>query len=99
MKYRIRQVLGPVVMDDTLYIAWKVFHSDGNHRVPNVNANTDGDFDFNLGNFENDWNDDNCLLAFCNWFVSLPMLCRESFVLQFFLGIFFPSTEHASDFV
>lgn len=41
-------------------------YSDGNHRVPNVNANTDGDFKFNLGNFENDWNGDNCLLCFCD---------------------------------
>jgi hypothetical protein len=38
--------------------------SDGNHRVPNVNRNSDGDYKFNLGNFENDWNSDNCLLCF-----------------------------------
>jgi hypothetical protein len=33
-------------------------YADGNHRVPNVNCNSDGDFKFNLGNFENVWNDD-----------------------------------------
>jgi hypothetical protein len=44
-------------------VCWCV---DGNHRVPNVNRNSDGDFKFNLGNFENDWNDDNCLLCFCD---------------------------------
>ena len=26
-------------------------YADGNHRVPNVNANSDGDFNFNLGGF------------------------------------------------
>ena len=36
----------------------------GNHRVSNVNANSDGDFNFNLGNFENDWDDNNSLLVF-----------------------------------
>jgi hypothetical protein len=41
-------------------------YSDGNHRVPNVNANSDGDFKFNLGNFENDWNAENVLLCFCD---------------------------------
>ena len=41
-------------------------YADGNHRVPNVNANSDGDFNFNLGNFENEWNDDNAFLCFCN---------------------------------
>lgn len=40
--------------------------ADGNHRVPNVNANSDGDFNFNLGNFENVWNDNNALLCFRN---------------------------------
>lgn len=40
-------------------------YADGNHRVPNVNRNSDDDFKFNLGNFENDWNDNNCLLCFC----------------------------------
>lgn len=57
-----------------LSVGWKAYctllvgHADGNHRVPNVNRNSDGDFKFNLGNFENDWNDDNCLLCFCNSF-------------------------------
>lgn len=39
-------------------------YADGNHRVPNVNRNSDGDDKFNLGNFENDWNDDNVLVVF-----------------------------------
>jgi hypothetical protein len=41
-------------------------HSDGNHRVPNLNHNSDGDWNFNLDNFENDWNEDNCFLCFCH---------------------------------
>ncbi len=40
-------------------------YADGNHRVPNVNCNSDGDFKFNLGNFENVWDDDNTCLCFC----------------------------------
>src|SRR3989344_1307137 len=36
---------------------WK--DADGYHGVPGVGRNSDGDFKFNLGNFENDWNDDN----------------------------------------
>jgi len=51
--------------DDAPYKASGGF-ADGNHRVPNVNANSDGDFNFNLGNFENAWNDNNALLCFCN---------------------------------
>jgi len=42
--------------------------SDGNHRVPNVNRYSNDDFKLNLGNFENDWNDDNCVLVFCDLF-------------------------------
>jgi hypothetical protein len=38
--------------------------------VPEVNANNDGDFNFNLGNFENEWNDNNALLVFCDLFIS-----------------------------
>jgi hypothetical protein len=41
--------------------------ADGNHRVPNVNRNSDGDYKFNLGYFENDWNDDNVLVLFCDF--------------------------------
>ena len=43
-------------------------YSDGNPRVPNVKRNSDGDWKFNLGNFGNSWDDDNCLLCFCNSF-------------------------------
>ena len=48
--------------------------SDGNHRVPNVNANSDGDFKFNLGNFENDWNSDNVVLCLCDLMISPTIL-------------------------
>ncbi len=41
---------------------WK--DSDGNHRVPNVYAYTDGDFVFNLGYFEGDWHESCVLLCF-----------------------------------
>ena len=41
-------------------------NSVGYHRVPYVHANSGGDFKFDLGNFENDWNDDNFLLCFCD---------------------------------
>ena len=37
-------------------------YADGNHRVPNVNCNSDGDFNWNLDNFENVWNDNNAFL-------------------------------------
>ena len=40
--------------------------SDGYHRVPYVNANSDGYFDFYLGNFEYPWNAVHCLLCFCD---------------------------------
>lgn len=81
-------------IDDLSYIA--CVYSDGNHRVPNVNRNSDGDWKFNLGYFENDWNDDNCLLCFCNSFFSPINLFIGG---SFFLQIFLPTTEHASDLV
>ena len=63
-------------MEGVLYIACVC--ADGNRRVPNVNANTDGDFKFNLGDFENDWNSDNCVLCFCDsWIFS-----------RYFVGVF-----------
>ena len=79
---------------DTSYIA--SVHSDGNHRVPNVNRNSDGDFKFNLGNFENDWDSDNCLLCFCNSLIFLPLFIVSG---SFFLKAFLPSSEHSSHFV
>ncbi len=39
---------------------------DGFHRVPNVYAYLDGDFEFDLGGFGSDWSDNNCLLCFCD---------------------------------
>lgn len=41
-------------------------YADGNRRVPNVNANSSGDFNFNLGYFENDWNENNAFFSFCD---------------------------------
>ncbi len=65
---KIQRMAGAVLggIEGVLYIAGA--YADGNHRVPNVNANEDGDFKFNLGNFENDWDDDNCLLCLCDSF-------------------------------
>jgi len=40
--------------------------TDGNYRVPCVNRDSDGDFQFCLGYFEDVWNDDYCLLCFCD---------------------------------
>lgn len=80
--------------DDLSYIACA--YSDGNHRVPNVNRNSDGDWKFNLGYFENDWNDDNCLLCFCYSFFSPINLFIGG---SFFLEVFLPSAEHAPDLV
>lgn len=68
-------------MDDVSYIACA--YADGNHRVPNVNRNSDGDWKFNLGYFENDWNNDNCLLCFCYSFFS-PTTCKWEFFLEDF---------------
>lgn len=80
--------------DDLSYIACA--YSDGNHRVPNVNRNSDGDWKFNLGYFENDWNDDNCLLCFCySFFSPINLFIGGSFFLQVFL----PSAEHTPDLV
>ena len=81
-------------MDDLSYIACA--YADGNHRVPNVNRNSDGDWKFNLGYFENDWNDDNCLLCFCYSFFSPTTLFVGG---SFFLQIFLPSAEHPSNLV
>lgn len=72
---------------------------NGNHRVPLVNANSDDDFNFDLDNFENDWNSDYVLLCFCNSFVSPPSFRWGSFFLQSLLNIFLPSSKHSSDFI
>lgn len=53
-----------------MYIA--LWFSGDYHKVPDVYRDSAGDFKFNLGNWEGDWNDNNCLLCFCHWFVSLP---------------------------
>ena len=48
----------------------------GYRGVPNVNRNSDGDFKFNLGHFEGDWGDDDCLLCFCDS-STLPLSTSE----------------------
>lgn len=40
--------------------------SDDYHRVPDVSRDSDGDWAFGLGFFENVWNDASCLLCFCD---------------------------------
>ena len=69
-------------IEGVLYIA--CVYSDGNHRVPNVNRNSDGDWKFNLGNFENDWNADNCLVCFCDSFDFSRYLLVRVFSWRFF---------------
>jgi hypothetical protein len=69
-------------MESISYIA--CVYSDGNHRVPNVNRNSDGDFNFNLGYFENEWNADNCLLCFCYSFDFSRYLLAGVFSCRFF---------------
>jgi len=43
---------------------WK--DADGDHRVPDVLRYSDGDWGFSLGDFEHVWDDDHCLLCFCD---------------------------------
>lgn len=40
--------------------------ADGDHRVPGVLRYSNGDYWFNLGRFEHDWNSGDCLLCFCD---------------------------------
>jgi len=44
----------------------KLLYANGYHRVPYVGAYSDGDFEFNLGDFEDDWPADDCLVCFCD---------------------------------
>ncbi len=60
-----------------------------------MNANSDGDFNFGLGNFENDWNDNNALLCFCDLSDFFSALARRSFVSEIFL----PTAEHPAHFI
>ena len=46
---------------------------DGYHGVPNVNVNSNGDFNFNLGNFENVWNDNNAFFGFSDYVILSPL--------------------------
>lgn len=88
MKYRERPALLSVKKKARCIFA------DGNHRVPNVNRNSDGDWNFNLDNFEGDWNDDNCVLCFCDSF-AFP----RSFLAGFFLQTFLPAAKHSAYFI
>jgi hypothetical protein len=40
--------------------------ADGRHRVPEVYAYSDGDFNFRLGYFVSDWNDNHAVLCLCD---------------------------------
>jgi len=40
--------------------------ADGHHRVPHVHCDSDGDFEFNLGYFEDVWFDGDAFLCFCD---------------------------------
>lgn len=44
----------------------QVVFLDGYYRVPSVDRDSDGGFEFNLGYFEDGWSDDCVLLAFCD---------------------------------
>lgn len=63
--------------------------------MPNVNANSDGDFNFNLGNFENDWDDENVLLVFRDVFDFSRHLRGGSFLMQALL----PPAKHPANIV
>lgn len=43
---------------------WK--DADGSRRVPGVNADSDGDFNFGLGSFERVWDGNDVILSFCD---------------------------------
>ncbi len=40
--------------------------ADGYHRVPRIYRYSGGDYEFSLGNFEDDWNGYDCLMGFCD---------------------------------
>ena len=71
--------------------------ADGYHRVPNVNRNSDG-FKFDLGNFENPWNDNYILVLLCHLSISCP---GQSFVcsggVSFFSRRLLPAAEHPAN--
>ena len=77
-------------------IAHGSLRADGNHRVPNVDAHSDGDFKFNLGNFENEWNDNNSLLVFRYFNDFDRPLCAGG---RFFIQALLPSAEHPTDLI
>lgn len=43
---------------------WK--DADGRHRVPGIERDSDGDYRFFLGYFENDWDGYYCVIGFCD---------------------------------
>lgn len=44
----------------------QLWYDGGHRRVPYVRAHSGGDFEFVLGYFEDGWDDDDCLLCFCD---------------------------------
>ena len=66
-------------------VLYKNVRAERNHRVPEVNRNFDNDFNRNLGNFENPWNDNNAVLSFCNLFIS-PTIYQWEFCLPSFFS-------------
>ena len=69
----------------------------GYHHVPNVNANSDGDFNFNLGSLENVWNANYAFFSFrdLNDFSRSLLLAGGSF----FCKIFLPAPKHAANLI
>lgn len=51
--------------------------SDGDHRVPYVCRDSDGDWKFDLGNFEDGWSADHCLLCLCDKNTSKPLTTQN----------------------
>lgn len=67
-------------------------NSDGNRYVLYLYWN-DGAWNWNVNWLDNDWNDNNPSAVLATHFISLPALCRESFVLRVVhsnLQAFFP---------
>lgn len=84
---KYREWLAPLSVSWMVHCTKLKWNADCNHRVPEVNANSNGDWNWNLGNFENVWNDNNAFLCFCNKFG----FSSTQFILvgEFFLAHFF----------
>jgi len=53
------------------------------HRVPNFNANSNGDFNWNLGNFENPWGVSDAVLCFRDRLDFSHSICEWEFCLRY----------------